>query len=108
MGEFVGEVAVFTGAGSGIGRGAALDYAQDHIRVNGVVAGATDTPLLRNKLKTCPGPDAEERRIISTIPVLRFATPEAIAKAVRILASSVAGYITGTSLAVDGGLLAQA
>lgn len=67
MGEFEGEVAVFTGAGSGFGRGAVLDYAQDHIRVNCVVAGVTDTPLLRNNLKACPGPDAEEKRIISTI-----------------------------------------
>jgi NAD(P)-dependent dehydrogenase (short-subunit alcohol dehydrogenase family) len=89
-------------------RGVALDYASDGIRVNCVIPGATDTPLLRNYLKVCADPGAEEKRIISSIPLRRFATPEDIAKAVRFLASSNAGYITGTCLAVDGGLLAQA
>ena len=89
-------------------RGVALDYAQDGIRVNCVVPGATDSPLLHNYLTGCPDPTAEEKRIISSIPLRRFATPEDIAKAVRFLASSDAGYITGTCLAVDGGLLAQA
>ena len=89
-------------------RGAALDYAADGIRVNCVIPGATDTPLLRNYLKVCPSPEAEEKRIIDSIPLRRFATPEDIAKAVRFLASSDAGYITGTCLSVDGGLLAQA
>lgn len=89
-------------------RGVALDYAADGIRVNCVVPGATDTPLMRNYLKDCPNPEAEKNRIISSIPLRRFATPEDIAKGVRFLASSDAAYITGTWLAVDGGLLAQA
>jgi len=88
-------------------RGVALDYAAEGIRVNCVVPGATDTPLLRNYLKVCPNPQAEEKRIIDSIPLRRFATPEDIAKAVRFLASSDAAYITGTWLAVDGGLMAQ-
>ncbi len=89
-------------------RGAALDYAADGIRVNCVIPGATDTPLMRNYLQDCPDPQAEEKRIIDSIPLRRFATPEDIAKAVRFLSSSDATYITGTWLAVDGGLLAQA
>jgi NAD(P)-dependent dehydrogenase (short-subunit alcohol dehydrogenase family) len=88
-------------------RGVALDYAAEGIRVNCVVPGATDTPLLRNYLNVCPNPQAEEKRIIDSIPLRRFATPEDIAKAVRFLASSDAAYITGTWLAVDGGLMAQ-
>lgn len=88
-------------------RGVALDYAQDGIRVNCIIPGATDAPLLRNYLKGCPDPEAEEKRILSTIPLRRFATPEDIAKAVRFLASSDAAYITGTWLAADGGFLAQ-
>lgn len=88
-------------------RGVALDYAGEGIRVNCVIPGATDAPLLRNYLKVCPDPDAEERRIISSIPLRRFASAEDIAKAVRFLASGDASYITGTWLAVDGGLLAQ-
>lgn len=88
-------------------RGVALDYASDGIRVNCVIPGATDTSLLRNYLNSCADPQAEERRIVSRVPLQRLAQPEDIAKAVRFLASSDAGYITGTWLAVDGGLLAH-
>jgi 2-keto-3-deoxy-L-fuconate dehydrogenase len=88
-------------------RGVALDYAADGIRVNCVVPGATDTFLLRNYLNSCADPAAEERRIVNGIPLRRLAQPEDIAKAVRFLASSDAEYVTGTWLAVDGGLLAH-
>ncbi len=89
-------------------RALALDYAADGIRVNCVIPGATETRLLWNYLKDCPDPQAEEKRMIASIPLRRFATTEDIAKAVRFLASSDASYVTGTWLAVDGGLLAQA
>jgi NAD(P)-dependent dehydrogenase (short-subunit alcohol dehydrogenase family) len=89
-------------------RGVALDYAADGIRVNCVIPGATDSPLLWNYIRGCPDPKAEEKRILDGIPLGRFASTEDIAKAVRFLASSDAAYITGTWLAVDGGLLAHA
>jgi NAD(P)-dependent dehydrogenase (short-subunit alcohol dehydrogenase family) len=85
-------------------RAAALDCAPDGIRVNCIIPGATDTPLLRYHLRNCP---EDEKRILSAIPLGRFATPEDVAKGVRFLASSDASYITGTWLSVDGGLLAQ-
>jgi NAD(P)-dependent dehydrogenase (short-subunit alcohol dehydrogenase family) len=85
-------------------RAAALDCAADGIRVNCIIPGATDTPLLRYHLRNCP---EDEQRILSNIPLGRFATPEDVAKGVRFLASSDASYITGTWLAVDGGLLAH-
>jgi NAD(P)-dependent dehydrogenase (short-subunit alcohol dehydrogenase family) len=83
---------------------AALDCAPYGIRVNCVVPGATDTPLLRYHLGNHP---EDEQRIISRIPLQRFAQPADIAKAVRFLASSDAAYITGSTLVVDGGLLAK-
>lgn len=85
-------------------RAAALDCAPYGIRVNCIIPGATDSPLLRYHLRNCP---EDEPRILASIPLHRFATPEDIAKGVRFLASSDASYITGTWLAVDGGLLAQ-
>jgi len=85
-------------------RSAALDCAPYGIRVNCVVPGATDTALLRYHLTNHP---EDEQRLISKIPLHRFAQPEDIAKAVRFLASNDAAYITGTTLVVDGGLLAQ-
>jgi NAD(P)-dependent dehydrogenase (short-subunit alcohol dehydrogenase family) len=85
-------------------RAVALDCAPYGIRVNCIIPGATDTPLLRYHLRNRP---EDEQRILSQIPLSRFATPEDIAKAVRFLASSDASYITGTWLLVDGGLLAK-
>jgi NAD(P)-dependent dehydrogenase (short-subunit alcohol dehydrogenase family) len=85
-------------------RAAALDCAPDGIRVNCIIPGATDTPLLRYHLRLCPD---DEQRILSQIPLGRLATPEDIAKGVRFLASSDASYVTGTWLSVDGGLLAH-
>lgn len=89
-------------------RGLALDYARDGIRVNCVIPGATDTRLVQGYINDSENPDETRRRLLDSIPLRRLATPEEIGRAVLFLASDYAGYITGTSLAVDGGLLAQA
>ncbi len=89
-------------------RGLALDYARDGIRVNCVIPGATDTRLVQGYINDSENPDETRKRLLESIPLRRLATPEEIGRAVLFLASDHAGYITGTSLAVDGGLLAQA
>jgi meso-butanediol dehydrogenase / (S,S)-butanediol dehydrogenase / diacetyl reductase len=89
-------------------RGLALDYARDGIRVNCVIPGATDTRLVQGYINESENPDETRKRLLDSIPLRRLATPEEIGRAVLFLASDHAGYITGTSLAVDGGLLAQA
>jgi 3-oxoacyl-[acyl-carrier protein] reductase len=89
-------------------RGLALDYARDGIRVNCVIPGATDTRLVQGYINDSENPDETRKRLLESIPRGRLATPEEIARTVLFLASDHAGYITGTSLAVDGGLLAQA
>jgi len=89
-------------------RGLALDYAGDGIRVNCVIPGATDTRLVQAYINDSKDPDETRRRLLESIPLRRLATPEEIALAVLFLASDHASYITGTSLAVDGGLLTQA
>ena len=85
-------------------RAMAIDCAADGIRVNCVIPGATDTELIREHFRNRP---EEQERLLSKIPLRRLATPEDIARSVRMLASQDASYITGTSLVVDGGLLAQ-
>ncbi len=85
-------------------RATALDLAPYGIRVNGLVPGAVDTPLLRYHFQQHP---EDEQRLLAKIPFGRVATPEDIARGVRLLASRDASYITGTWLAVDGGLLAH-
>lgn len=89
-------------------RGVALDYAADGIRANCVIPGATDTRLIRDYCEKSADPKKALGQILATIPMRRLAEPEEIAQAVLFLASPLAGYITGTCLAVDGGLLAQA
>jgi NAD(P)-dependent dehydrogenase (short-subunit alcohol dehydrogenase family) len=91
----------------GLTRALAIDYAPDGIRVNCLIPGATDTPMLRLHLNQVPDPKAEESRIIAKIPMGRLAQPEDVAKGVRFLASDDAAYVTGTWLAVDGGLMAH-
>lgn len=85
-------------------RAMAIDCAGDGIRVNCIVPGAAETELLRTHFRNNP---EERQRLLSKIPMGRLASPEDIARGVRMLASEDAAYITGTSLVVDGGLLAQ-
>jgi NAD(P)-dependent dehydrogenase (short-subunit alcohol dehydrogenase family) len=85
-------------------RAAALDCAADGIRINCIIPGATETQLLKEHFENNP---AEKARLLDKIPLRRLATPEDIARGVRMLASNDAAYITGTALVVDGGLLAQ-
>ena len=88
-------------------RGLALDYAADGIRANCIIPGATDTRLVRNFIQSAEDPAAAEKKLLEAIPMRRLAQPEEIAQGVLFLASDVAGYVTGTCLAIDGGFLAQ-
>ena len=84
-------------------RAMAIDCAPDGIRVNCIIPGATETQLLKAHFENNP---EEKARLVAKIPMGRLATPEDIARAVRLLASDDGAYITGTSLVIDGGLLA--
>jgi NAD(P)-dependent dehydrogenase (short-subunit alcohol dehydrogenase family) len=88
-------------------RGLALDYADQGIRANCVIPGATDTRLIQQYFESTPDPDEARRKLLDSIPMKRLASPEDVARAVLFLASDHASYVTGTCLAVDGGLMAQ-
>jgi NAD(P)-dependent dehydrogenase (short-subunit alcohol dehydrogenase family) len=85
-------------------RSMALDHAADHIRVNAVCPGDTATPMLDSAI-ALRGVDREEglKQLGAAVPMGRVGTPEEIAKPVIFLASDDAAYITGATLAVDGG-----
>lgn len=88
-------------------RALALDHAADNIRVNAVLPGDVDTPLLRSGGRSIPLTDDDIARMGESIPMRRVALPEEIAKVVAFLASDDASYVTGVLLPVDGGYTAQ-
>ncbi len=80
----------------------AIDHAKQGVRVNALVPGATDTPMIRNALS----PEALEA-LAAAHPIGRLGRPEELAKAVLFLASDDASFVTGTALYVDGGQTAK-
>ncbi|WP_149536249.1 SDR family oxidoreductase [Siccirubricoccus phaeus] len=92
------------GAILGLTRTMALDFAADGIRVNAVVPGAIDTPLLRRSFERRPDPAAAMETSRNRHAMKRFGQAEEVAEAVLHLAT--AGFTTGTTLVVDGGWLA--
>jgi 3-oxoacyl-[acyl-carrier protein] reductase len=81
----------------GFMRSAAVELAQSGITINAVMPGNVSTPGFADTS------DEHQRRMLSSIPMGRYAEPEEVGWAVRFLASPEAGYITGQTLIVDGG-----
>ncbi len=86
------------GAIEAMTRSAALELAKHGITVNCVAPGLVSAGMF---LTT---PETFREQLVSRIPMGRMATPDDVAAAVRFLASSEAGYITGQTLTVCGGL----
>lgn len=86
---------------------AAVELAPHDIRVNAVAPGMTRTPLFESWVAEQADPAATERQVAAAIPLRRIAEPADVAAAVAYLASPGAAYVTGTSIPVDGGYLAQ-
>ena len=87
----------------GMTKSAALEVAGTGVRVNAVAPGATDTGMLTRFANT----DENKAALVSTVPVKRPATPEEIAHVIVFVASADASYMTGASIPVDGGMLAN-
>jgi NAD(P)-dependent dehydrogenase (short-subunit alcohol dehydrogenase family) len=87
----------------GLTKTAALEYAQQGIRVNCICPGVIHTPMTERGLN-----DPERRaRIIASEPMGRVGTPEEIAEAVVWLCSDASSFVTGHTMTVDGGFVAQ-
>jgi 2-keto-3-deoxy-L-fuconate dehydrogenase len=87
-------------------RALALEGAPHGIRVNALLPGAIDTPMLRREAAAARDPEAQVERFAAIHPLNRLGRPEEVAAAAVFLASDAASFITGTGLSVDGGLLA--
>jgi NAD(P)-dependent dehydrogenase (short-subunit alcohol dehydrogenase family) len=72
-----------------------------------VCPGWVYTPLMDDWLQMQPDPQAAEAKVRASLPMGKIGTPRDIAHLVAFLASDDAGYITGASLVIDGGLSAK-
>lgn len=102
----VGERAAYSsskGAIDTLTRSMAFDLAANNIRVNCVVPGAIDTPLLRGSINDSPDPEGTEKFLGSKSVFGRMGTSEEVANVMYFLASDEASFVTGAAYFVDGG-----
>jgi NAD(P)-dependent dehydrogenase (short-subunit alcohol dehydrogenase family) len=84
----------------GLTKNAAVEYADDGIRVNAVCPGAIMTPLMSDQS------EERQREILAPQAMTRFGDPAEVAAAVVWLCSEQASFVTGVALPVDAGSVA--
>jgi 3-oxoacyl-[acyl-carrier protein] reductase len=84
-------------------KSAAVMLAPEHIRVNVICPGATDTPALRRDIEDGTLGSATLDTIAQTVPMRRLGTTQDIANTALFLASDASGFLTGAIIPVDGG-----
>jgi NAD(P)-dependent dehydrogenase (short-subunit alcohol dehydrogenase family) len=82
----------------------AADHVREGIRVNCVNPGTADTPWVGRLLDAAEDPEAERAALNARQPLGRLVTADEVAAAIVYLASPAAASVTGTALAVDGGM----
>jgi meso-butanediol dehydrogenase/(S,S)-butanediol dehydrogenase/diacetyl reductase len=90
----------------GMTKAMALDLVSKEIRVNCIIPGSIDTPMMWESYSPEELPKVRVEAA-KAVPMGRVAPPEEIATAVLFLVSSAASLITGTTLIADGGLLCR-
>lgn len=83
----------------GMSRNMAIDLASKKIRVNCVLPGTTDTPLIRTANVT----EESLAEVAKSFPLKRFGSPEDMAYGIIYLLSDASSFVTGTELVIDGG-----
>jgi NAD(P)-dependent dehydrogenase (short-subunit alcohol dehydrogenase family) len=81
----------------GLTKSAALDYAKSNIRVNAILPGNIETPMMDR----FTGGDIQ--KAVDLEPVGRLGKPEEIAEAVLWMSADLGAFVTGASISVDGG-----
>ena len=83
----------------GMARNMAIDLAPKKIRVNCILPGTTDTPLIRTENVT----EDSLAEVAKTFPLKRFGTPDDMAFGIIYMLSDASSFVTGTELVIDGG-----
>ncbi|MFC3478224.1 SDR family NAD(P)-dependent oxidoreductase [Halobacterium litoreum] len=81
----------------GLTRSAALEVADEAVRINAVCPTIVDTPALQSMT------EREREQVVGNVPMGRPADPEEVANAIAWLSSDEASFVTGHALPVDGG-----
>lgn len=98
---------VYSGAKGGViafTKTIAREAARDGVTANTVCPGPTDTPMLAEIVAAQKDAERVIAAMTRAVPMRRLARPEEIAAAVAFFASEQAGYVTGQTLSVSGGL----
>ncbi len=82
----------------------AADHIDEGIRVNCVNPGTADTPWVSRLLRQAADPTAERAALEARQPMGRLVTADEVAAGIAYLASPTASSVTGTALAIDGGM----
>jgi len=85
----------------GFTKSVAREVAQRGITANAVAPGYVETEL------TGSLPDKVKEQILAQVPMGRFGEPDEISEVVAFLAGEGAGYVTGQTITVDGGMVMQ-
>jgi NAD(P)-dependent dehydrogenase (short-subunit alcohol dehydrogenase family) len=88
----------------GLTKSLALEYAKQGIRINAIAPGPIDTGMPE---RGTANKETLDNYISTFVPMNRMGTAREVAAAVVWLCSDAAGFVTGTSIAVDGGYLTQ-
>jgi 2-hydroxycyclohexanecarboxyl-CoA dehydrogenase len=99
--------AVYSGAKGGViafTKTLAREVARAGVTANTVCPGPTDTPMLRGITEAAPDGAKVIEAMTRAVPMKRLGQPADVAAAVAFLASEQAGFITGQTLSVSGGL----
>lgn len=83
----------------------AAEYLSDHIRVNCICPGTTQTPSLKNRIEAFSDAEKARQDFIDRQPMKRFGTEDEIATAILFAASDEAGFMNGSIITIDGGMM---
>ncbi|HWC58027.1 MAG TPA: SDR family NAD(P)-dependent oxidoreductase [Candidatus Paceibacterota bacterium] len=89
----------------GFTKNTALELAPHNIQVNAIAPGGINTPGAGADAPKTPEIETVQKKFIEKIPMKRMGEPDDIGKVALFLASDLSGYMTGSQVVVDGGVL---